>query len=103
MLDSEAWDEDREAGLYPEVLGGQKPASTSGDDAIADDDGIRGTASPRSVEPAPVQAASSVAPVASGSAPSSVPPELWAAVEEAEKLAADVVMQASTVAARRER
>ena len=103
VLDSEEWDEDREAGLYPEVLGGQKPASTSGDDAIADDDGIRGTASPRSVEPAPVQAASSVAPVASGSAPSSVPPELWAAVEEAEKLAADVVMQASTVAARRER
>ena len=103
VLDSEEWDEDREAGLYPEVLGGQKPASTSGGDAIAEDDGIPETASPRSVEPAPVQAASSVAPVASGSAPSSVPPELWAAVEEAEKLAADVVMQASTVAARRER
>jgi len=103
VLDSEEWDDDREAGLYPEVLGGQKPASTSGGDAIAEDDGIPETASLRSVEPAPVQAASSVAPVASGSAPSSVPPELWAAVEEAEKLAADVVMQASTVAARRER
>lgn len=103
VLDSEEWDEDREAGLYPEVLGGQKPASTSGGDAVAEDDGVPETASPRSVEPAPVQAASSVAPVASGSAPSSVPPELWAAVEEAEKLAADVVMQASTVAARRER
>ena len=102
VLDSEEWDDDREAGLYPEVLGGQKLASTSSGDAIAED-GFQETASPRSVEPAPVQAASSVAPVASGSAPSSVPPELWAAVEEAEKLAADVVMQASTIAARRER
>jgi len=101
VLDSEEWDDDREAGLYPEVLGGQKLASTSSGDAIAED-GFQETASPRSVEPAPVEAATT-APVASGSASPSVPPELWAAVEEAEKLAADVVMQASTIAARRER
>ena len=101
VLDSEEWDDDREAGLYPEVLGGQKLASTSSGDAIAED-GFQETAAPRSVEPAPVEAATT-APVASGSASPSVPPELWAAVEEAEKLAADVVMQASTVAARRER
>ena len=100
VLDSEEWDDDREAGLYPEVLGGQQPASTSGEveevEASAQEE-VEASAPEQT--PAPPEVTFEAASAAPG-APQ-VPPELWAAVEEAEKLAADVVMQASTVAAKR--
>ena len=116
VLDSEEWDDDREAGLYPEVLGGQQPASTSGEveevEASAQEQVEASTpgeveasaqeqveASAPEQTPAPPEVTFEAASAVPG-APQ-VPPELWAAVEEAEKLAADVVMQASTVAAKR--
>lgn len=75
----------------------QVEASTPGEVEASAQEQVEASAPEQT--PAPPEVTFEAASAAPG-APQ-VPPELWAAVEEAEKLAADVVMQASTVAAKR--